>query len=108
MLMMLQEIPAWLGVLVAACGMIACAASIGRTSWAGVLAGGFFGEAVGMAFPRLAVWAVRGSVMTMASIGPALVISSLIGLAGRVAVVGGVVGLLSELRNAAGHGEKKG
>ncbi len=106
MLTMLQEIPAWLGVLVALGGMIACAASVGRTSWATVLVGGFFGEAIAMVFPRLAMWAVRGGIMTMASIGPALLLSSLIGLAGRVAVVGGVVGLLSDLRSATGQSRK--
>lgn len=105
MLMVLQEIPAWLGVLVAAVGMIACAASIGRTPWAAVLVGGFFGEAIAIAFPRLAVFGVRGGITTMASIGPALVVSSLIGLAGRVAVVAGVAGLLSSLRKAADRRE---
>ena len=95
---LLMEIPTWLSLLVTVGGVVVSGISIGRTRWATVLLGGFFAEAVAIAFSRLAVLGVRQGVTTTGSMGAALFLGSLIGLAGRVAIVGGVAGLLSELR----------
>jgi hypothetical protein len=98
MLTLLQEVPAWLSLLVAGGGVVVSAIHMGRTRWAVVLLGGFFAETVAMAFSRLAVLGMRHGVTTTTSVGGALFLASLIGLAGRVAVVGGISGALSELR----------
>jgi hypothetical protein len=99
MISLLQDIPVWLNVLVAIVGTVVCAVNLGRTRWAAVLAGGFFGETISIAFSRLAVMAVRNGMTTMGSVAAALFLASMIGLAARAAIVGGVAGLLSDLRN---------
>ena len=98
MVSLLQDIPVWLNVLVAIVGTVICATSIGRTRWAPVLAAGFFGETISIAFSRVAVMAVRGGMTSAGGIGAALFLASMIGLAARAAIVGGVAGLLSDLR----------
>jgi hypothetical protein len=99
MLMLLQDIPVWLSVLMAMGGAIVCGINLGRTRWAAVLMGGFFAEALAMAFSRLAVMAAQSGLTAMGRMGAAFAIASLIGLAGRGAIVMGVAGLLADLRN---------
>ena len=57
MLNLLQEIPGWLSVLVAAGGAVVSGLSLGRSRWAMLLLGGFSAEAVALAFSREASWA---------------------------------------------------
>jgi hypothetical protein len=97
MISLLQDIPVWLNVLVAIVGTVVCAVNIGRSRWAGLLAAGFFGETISMAFSRLAVMAMRHGV-SPGSMGAALFLAGMIGLASRAAIVGGVAALLSDLR----------
>src|SRR5262249_47105148 len=98
---LLTEIPAWLSVLTGVAGVVVSAMNIGRTRWATVLLVGFLAETLSMAFSRLALVVVRQRLTTVATLGAAFFLASLIGLAGRVAVVAGVTGLLSELRTRA-------
>jgi hypothetical protein len=95
MISLLQEIPVWLNVLVAIVGTVVCAVNVGRSRWAALLAAGFFGETVSIAFSRLAVMAMRHGV-SPGSMGAALFLAGMIGLGGRAAIVGGVAALLSE------------
>jgi predicted PurR-regulated permease PerM len=101
MWILLQEIPAWLSVLAGVGGVVIAAMNIGRTRWATVLLAGFFAETLAMAFSRLALLGVRQGLTTVTALGAAFLLASLIGLAGRVAVIAGVAGLLSELRGRA-------
>jgi hypothetical protein len=95
---LLTELPAWLSVLVGVAGIVISAMSIGRTRWATVLLGGFVAETLAMAFSRLALLGVRQGLTTTTTLGAAFFLASLIGLAGRAAVIAGVAGLLADLR----------
>jgi hypothetical protein len=97
----LQELPSWLAIFVALAGAAVAGLNLGRSRWAAVLLGGFFAEIVAGAFARVAIFGVRHGAATMANIAVALFLAGLLGLAGRLAVVGGVAGLFSEARGRA-------
>lgn len=94
---MMQEMTAWIHVLVAAGGAVLSGLHLGRTRWAVLLTAGFATEAAVSAFYRVAIMLTRSTGSGMSSLGMAFALASLVGLAARVAVVAGVGGLLSEL-----------
>jgi hypothetical protein len=97
---LLQEIPGWLSVLVAAGGAVVSGLSLGRSRWAMLLLGGFSAEAVALAFSRVALLGIRSGVWQPSNLGVAFAATSFLGLAGRVLVVAGVAGVLAERRSA--------
>lgn len=97
---LLQEIPAWLSVLVALAGAVVSGLSLGRSRWATFLLGGFVAEATALACSRVAVLAIRNGVLAAPSVAVVFAATSLLALAGRGAVVAGVAGVLADLRTA--------
>lgn len=96
--LLLREAVGWLSVLVSVGGLAVCALQLGRVRWAGVLMGGFALQALVSAFYRLfTLLALRAHG---AGLGAALALVSLVGVAGDVAIVVGVAGLLAERRRA--------
>ena len=91
----LHEALGWLYVLVALAGMILCALHLGRTLWSALLMGGFAVEAATGAFYRVGtrLLATSGGYSSLQSV---FLIMSAIGLLARLAIVGGVAGLLGE------------
>ena len=98
--MWLQEMFGWLGVLLSATGAVLSALNLGRSRWAGLLLGGFFAEATVSAFYRVIALAIRMEAIEVSSVGAAYFIASLIGLAGRAAIVRGIAGVLSEVADS--------
>ena len=96
----LQQIPSWISVLLAAAGAVVSGLSLGRTRWAVPLLAGFLAEAVALAFSQVAVLGIRAGLVSASGLGLVFFATSLLGLAGRGAVVAGVAGVLSELRGA--------
>ena len=94
--MWLQEAFGWLGVLLTFTGAVVSGLNLGRSRWAWWFLGGFLAEATVSAFYRVMGLAMRSHAIEVASVGAAYALASLIGLAGRVAIVRGVAGVLSE------------
>jgi len=83
----------WLSVLVSLGAAAFCATRLGRVPWAGVLMAGFGLQALVSVFFRVVtLFAGHG----LSSLGPGLALASLLGIAGHVTIVVGVVGLLSQ------------
>jgi hypothetical protein len=90
--MILREAIGWLSVLVSLGAAAFCATRLGRVPWAGALLAGFALQALVSAFFRVVtLFAGHG----LSSLGPSLALASLLGIAGQVTIVAGVVGLLS-------------
>jgi hypothetical protein len=104
--MWLQEMFAWVGVLLSAGGAVVSGLNLGRSRWAGLLLGGFLAEATVLAFYRVMAVAIRSEAIGVSSAGAAFLIASIIGLAGRAAIVRGVAGVLSEVGGLAPRGPR--
>jgi hypothetical protein len=92
-----EELVQWLAL---APSIIGCAVSmfyLGRSKWAALLAGGFGVHALVLVYYRLAIMAIRNtSYQGQFGLRATLALATLVGTAASLAVVGGVVGLLSE------------
>jgi hypothetical protein len=88
----------WLGVLLALTGFVVCALHLGRTRWALVLAVGFALQTFVMAFNRLAMSLLTRGALGGGSVETAFLLSSVFGVVGSAAIVGGLAGVLSELK----------
>ena len=97
MLTSMQEMLAWFYVLVAAAGAVVSAMSLGRSRWSGLLLGGFVAETTVSLFYRVASVVMRSVSVGASSLGAAYFLASLVGLAARACVVGGLAGVLSEV-----------
>jgi hypothetical protein len=97
MLTVLQEIPAWLSVLVSASGAVVSGLSLGRSRWAPILLGGFVAETFALLFFRAASLGLRSGSLQASGVGVAFLVASLLGLIGRGTVVAGIAGMFSDL-----------
>jgi hypothetical protein len=105
MLTALQEIPAWLSLLVAVGGAVISGLNLGRSRWAPILLGGFVAEVIASLFFRAASLGLRSGSLQAAGVGMAFLVASALGLIGRGAVVAGLGGMFADLRrNAATAG----
>lgn len=93
---LLQELVGWLNVLACLAGVVICALRLGRSRWIGLLMGGFAIETLVAAFFRVITY-LLGLSGGLEHLGAAFAIVSLVGLMGRLAIVGGLAGLLAEV-----------
>jgi len=91
---LLREAVGWLSVVVSLGGLAVSALHLGRVRWAGVLTTGFALQALVSCFYRLFTLVA----LRPAGLGAALALVSLVGVAGNVAIVAGVAGILFEAR----------
>ena len=98
MLTSLQEIPAWLSLLVAVGGAVVSGMNLGRSRWAPILLGGFVAEVIASLFFRAATLGLRSGALQTSGVGVAFLVGNLLGLIGRGAVVAGLAGMFSDLR----------
>lgn len=91
----LQSMLAWLGLLVSATGVVVTALYLRRSRWTWLLLAGFIAETVVSLFYRVAPAILRYDGMQ-----PFYLLMSLVGLAGRAAIVAGVAAVLLERREA--------
>lgn len=101
MLMAFQEIPAWLGVLVAVSGAVVSGMNLARSRWAPILLGGFVAETLASLFFRAASLGLRSGALQTSGVGVAFLVANLLGLIGRGTVVAGLAGMFAELRDTA-------
>jgi hypothetical protein len=101
MLTALQEIPAWLGVLVAVGGAVVSGLNLGRSRWAPILLGGFVAEVIASLFFRAASLGLRSGSLQASGIGVAFLVANLLGLIGQGSIVAGLAGMFSDLRKGA-------
>jgi hypothetical protein len=98
MVRVMAEVFGWLNILVAAAGVVVTTLCLGRSKWVPLLLGGFGVEAAMSVFYRLRA---MGGVRGMDEWQFVYVLSSIIYLAARAAIVAGVAGLLWERRGQA-------
>ena len=97
MLTSLQEIPAWLSVLVSASGAVVSGLNLERSRWAPILLGGFVAETIALLFFRAASFALRSGSLHASGAGVVFLVALLLGLIGRGTVVAGIAGMFSDL-----------
>jgi hypothetical protein len=95
---LLQDIPAWLNILVAASGALVSALNLKRSRWAMVLLGGFVVEIVALLSSLAAMVGLRNGA-AREGIGLVFGAAALLGIVGKASVVGGLAGVLSEPRS---------
>ena len=100
MVMALQEIPAWLSLLVAVGGAVVCGMNLARSRWAPILLGGFVAEVIASLFFRAASLGLRSGAAQTSVVGVAFLVASLLGLIGRGSVVAGLAGIFADLKSA--------
>ena len=98
---LLRDMVGWLSVLPTLAGLIVSALNLGRSRCVGLLVGGFGVETLVSIFYRIATLMIGRGSMSTTSIGLTFTLASLVGLLANAAIVGGIAGLLSELRAAA-------
>lgn len=98
---LLRDMVGWLSVLPAIAGLIVSVLNLGRSRWVGLLVGGFAVETVVSVFYRLATLMIGRGSMSATGFGLSFTLASLVGLLANTAIVGGLAGVLSELRAAA-------
>jgi hypothetical protein len=91
------QLMGWLGLLPALGGVAVCALHLGRSRYVPLALGGFVIEACVLTFSRVATLMMARGSMGSRELGAAFAIASLLSLAGRSAVVVGLLGVLSEL-----------
>jgi hypothetical protein len=97
MMTLVQDLPGWLGVLMAAVGALVSGLNLGRSRWAAALLGGFVAELIALVFFRVAALGIRSGALQASSVGVAFFVASLLGLMGRGTVIAGLAGMFSEL-----------
>ena len=96
----LAELVAWMHLVPSVAGLVVSVAHFGRSRWALPLTAGFAAEVLVQAFYRVATLALGSGAMRSTGISASFTLASLIGLAGAVAIVVGVAGLLKDARAA--------
>ena len=102
MLTLLQDIPGWLSVFVAASGAVVSGLNLARSRWAPVLLGGFLAETIAAVFFRAATLGLRSGALQASKVGVAFFVASVLGLIGQGTVVAGLAGIFSDLRTNRG------
>ena len=97
MIALAQALVSWLGVFVAGLGAVLSALHLGRSRWVMVIFGGFAVETAVLAFYRVGVMFMLNSIFSPRMMSLAFLAAGVAGLLARAAVVGGVVGVVSEL-----------
>ena len=102
MVTLLQDMPGWLNVLLAATGAVVSGLNLARSRWAPVLLGGFLAETIASLFFRAATLGLRSGALQASRVGVAFFVASVLGLIGQGAVVAGLAGIFSDLRTSRG------
>lgn len=97
LMILMQQIFAWINVLVAVGGAVISAMNLRRSRWAGLLLGGFVVETAVLMFYSLAALAIRNHLIAAAHLGAEYLMASVVGIVARASVVVGLAGVLSEL-----------
>jgi hypothetical protein len=98
MMTVLQDIPGWLSLLVAASGAVVSGLNIARSRWAAILLGGFLAETIAAAFFRAATFGLRSGALQASRVGAAFFVASLLALIGQGTIVAGLAGMFADLR----------
>jgi hypothetical protein len=98
--MWLQQMFAWLNVLVYAGGAVVCGLQLGRSRWAGLLTGAFVVETTVLAYYQLAILATSSGLVNVRLLGAVSAFASLVGLGARIGIVWGLSGLLTDAGRA--------
>jgi len=104
MVAFIQEVIRWLYVLIDLGAAVTCAAHVRRSPWAWALTGGFLLEAGVTAWYQVAILLLRHNEITAEAFGRLNTLLGvplgLLGLMGKLAIVGGVGGILLERERA--------
>ena len=95
---LLQDIPGWLGLLVAASGAVVSGLNLARSRWAAILLGGFLAETIAAVFFRAATLGLRSGALQPSRVGVAFFVASVLGLIGQGTIVAALAGIFSDLR----------
>jgi hypothetical protein len=101
-MLLLQAFVGWLNVFVALAGVLLCAAFFFRSRFMTVLILGFGLEAIVDVFYRVSSLTIGLGGYSSRRMGAVYFVAALIGLLARVVILGGLVGVFSDLPRRAG------